>query len=178
MGKVLLYIASSLDGLIARENGDISWLDSFNSPNEDYGYTALKKKTGALVMGARTYEKMLSFGEWPEDKNNPTYVVSKKQLEGVKGVNIIFWRKGSLAKLASQIKKSTKKDVWLVGGAKLAQGFLKEKLVDEIILSIIPVVLGNGISLFGEAGKETSLKLLKEKAYANGIVQLHYKVLK
>jgi dihydrofolate reductase len=178
MSKVILYIAASLDGFIARRDGDLSWLTQHQNPDgNDYGYSELIESTGATIMGAKTYEWLLQFEEWPESKERPTYVITRRKLKAVPGANIIFCS-GDLKRLVSTIQQKSTKDIWLVGGAALAQSFLREGLVDKIILSVIPLLLGDGISLFGSLQRGVNLKLLNEKAFKSGIVQLHYEVQK
>lgn len=178
MSKVILYIAASLDGFIARPDGDLSWLTQHQNPDrQDYGYSELIKSTSATIMGAKTYEWLLQFEDWPESKERPTYVITHRMLKAVPDANIIFYS-GDLKDLVRAIKEKSTKDIWLVGGAALAQSFMREWLADEIILSVLPLLLGDGISLFGSLNKEVNLKLVNQKAFKSGIVQMHYQVQK
>jgi len=173
MGKVILYIATSLDGLIARSDGDISWLDKYQGGKEDYGYGDFYKNIGASIMGASTYDKALTL-DGGIDSKMPTYVVTHRKLHTQADANLTFYS-GNLSKLVSKIQKKTKKNIWLVGGGQLAQSFLKEGLVDLMILSTIPIILGEGISLFGNVKEEINFVLTDTKSYKSGIVQTHYK---
>lgn len=174
MNKVVLYIAASLDGFIARKNGSIDWLHSFESQGEDYGYPAFLESIGVVVMGSKSYEQAITFGEWPY-KNTPSVVVTTRELKGVEGEDITFYD-GDLKMLISRLKGQTTKDIWLMGGATLIQSFLKENLVDEIFLFEVPVLLGEGLSLFGSLEKDLKLELVNSKSYKTGIVELHYKL--
>jgi dihydrofolate reductase len=174
MSSVILYIAASLDGFIARKNGDVSWLDAYEAGEEDYGYADFYKGVGASVMGSKTYEKSLTFSDGI-DKKMPTYVVTGRNLKAPAGANTVFYS-GSLVELVSNIRKETEKNIWLVGGGLLAQSFLREDLVDRIILSTTPIILGDGISLFGNLKKEIDIELIEVKSYESGIVQADYKI--
>lgn len=174
MGKVILYIATSLDGFIARSDGDISWLDKYQGGKEDYGYGDFYKNVGVSIMGANTYEKALTL-DGGVDKKMPTYVITHRKMPIVADANITLYS-GNLSKLVSKIQKKTKKNIWLVGGGQLAQSFLRAGLVDRIILSTIPIILGEGISLFGNVRKEIQLALTNTKSYKSGIVQTHFRL--
>jgi len=163
--KVILYIAMSLDGFIARKNGSVDWLDKFNSSGEDYGYKKFYDSVNTVVMGSITYKQVLSFGEFPY-KDKDCFVFSKK----IKQSQYVNFVKGDVKKF---IEKENKK-IWLVGGANLANQFLKYNLIDEFIIFIMPVLLGNGIRLF-ETNKELPLKIKNTKFYKSGVIELHYK---
>jgi len=172
MSSVILYIATSLDGFIATSDGDISWLDKYQGGKEDYGYSEFYKNVGASIMGANTYEKSLTL-TGGIDKKMPTYVITHRELQTMADANISSYS-GNLSELVNKIQKKTKKNIWLVGGGQLTQTFLKEDLLDRIILSTIPIILGEGISLFGKVRKEINLKLEESRSYESGIVQTHY----
>lgn len=174
MGKVVLYVAASLDGFIATSDGDVTCLDKYQGSEEDYGYHDFHERLGASIMGANTYEKALTL-IGGINKKLPTYVVTQRRLPVHPDAEVIL-HSGSLSDLLRKIKKRTKKDIWLVGGGRLTQSFLKEKLLDEIVLSTIPIVLGEGISLFGNTRKEVNLKLVETRVYEIGIVQTHHRV--
>jgi len=174
MSKVILYIAASLDGFISRKDGDISWLDKYNGGIEDYGYADFYRNIGACIMGSKTYEKALTIKSGIDYKM-PTYVVTSRRLSSPTGAVVTFYS-GDLTKLVATIKAKTRKDVWLVGGGQLARSFFEHGLVDDIILSTIPVILGGGISLFADLKKEIQLNMVKSIAYDIGIVQTYYVV--
>jgi dihydrofolate reductase len=172
MSKIVLYISSSLDGFIARRNGDITWLDEFNVEGEDYGYSEFLNGVDIIVMGSKTYEQVLSFSKWPYE-GFKTYVLTGRKLDRVDGAEVKFYS-GYLDSFVHNIKHESRKNIWLVGGATVAQNFLRQRCIDEIILSIIPIILGDGISLFKSEDGEIHLVLLQSKSYSNGLVQLHY----
>ena len=168
MGKIILYIASSLDGYIARENGDVDWLPI----NTDSGYDNFYKSIDTVIMGKKTYDQILTFGDYPY-KGKKSYVFTRND-SLTKDENVEF---ASNVEEFSRNLVSSKGNIWLVGGSELFSAFLEHKLVDEIILSIIPTVLGKGIPLFQNINQETNLKLIKTTEYS-GLAELTYKVLK
>ena len=173
MGDVILYIAASLDGFIATSDGGLDWLDKCKRDDEDYGYRDFYGRVGASVMGARTYEKSIML-KGAIDEHMPTYVVTHRERFAQEHSNVVL-HSGDLRELLYIVKKKTEKDIWLVGGGQLAQSFLRESLLDEIILSTIPIILGEGISLLGSIGKEVELTLKENRLYPTGVVQARYR---
>ncbi len=171
MSKVIIYIAASLDGYIARKNDDISWLDAYQKVGEDYGYANFIKTIGTAIMGARTYAQSLKHPE--RMLKMKTYVLSHKQMPVQDGFDVTFY-KGNLKKLVEKIKTENEKDIWIVGGGKVVSSFLNEGLVDEVLHFVVPVLIGNGIPLYSTSLKETKFMLLESKKYKSGIVKLHY----
>jgi dihydrofolate reductase len=167
--KVLVYIASSLDGYIARENGKIDWLPT----NTDSGYDEFYKSIDTVIMGKKTYDQILTFGEYPY-KEKKSFVFSRDN-SLTKDENVEF--ASNVEEFTRKFISSSKGNIWLVGGSELFSAFLQHKLVNEIILSVIPIVLGKGISLFQNINQEIKLELMKTTKYS-GLVELHYKVLK
>lgn len=170
--KIILYIAQSLDGFIAREDGSLDWLTQYDSKDQDYGYNDFLKGIGVVVMGNNTYRQVLTFGDFPY-KNKACFVfsndISKTNENDVTFVN------GDVAKIIEEIKKNHKGDIWLVGGAMLIDEFLKHEMVDEFIVTTIPVIIGRGIPLFSKDNSENKLQLVEIKSYKNGLLQAHYK---
>ncbi|MDH3825753.1 MAG: dihydrofolate reductase family protein [Nitrosopumilus sp.] len=169
MRKFILFIASSLDGYIARENGDIDWLPE----NTVSGYDEFYKTIDTVVMGKKTYDQVLTFGAYPY-KDKKSYVFTRNN-DQTKNKNTEFV--SDIDKLVKDIITNSGKNIWLVGGAEIISSFVNYGFVDEIILSIVPVALGKGIPLFKNIQKETKLELIKTTNYDN-LVELQYKVLK
>ena len=169
MGKIILYIASSLDGYIARENGDVDWLPQ----NTSSGYDEFYKSIDTVIMGKKTYDQVLTFGAYPY-KGKKSFVFSRND-SLTKDENVEFV--SNVEEFTGKLISSSEKKIWLVGGSELVSAFFNYNFVDEIILSIIPVVLGKGIPLFKNINKETKLELMKTTEY-DGLVELRYKVLK
>ena len=173
MKKVVLYIAMSLDGYIADKEGKVDWLKGQNG-NEDMidTYSDFIKEVDTVVMGWNTYRQIiteLSPNQWVYS-DLTTYVITHRQLPPTENIKFIQENPCDLVK---RLKQEQGKKIWICGGAKIVQALLKEKLIDEYTISVIPTILGAGIRLFGETVKEIELKLLSTFTY-NGIVELIY----
>lgn len=174
-GTITLYIASSVDGYIAAADGGVSWLEPFEqsaSGEEIERYDAFFESVDCLVMGSRTYEQVLGFGDWPYGET-PTVVVTSRDLPSATDAVERF--DGTVASLVDRL--TTQYDhVWLVGGAALAQSFLDQTLVDQLRLSLIPVLRNGGIRLFDGEGEPAALTLVETTTTDTGIVELTYDI--
>ncbi|QRV16819.1 dihydrofolate reductase [Haloterrigena salifodinae] len=172
-GTVTLYIAASLDGFIATADGGVEWLEEYASDGEngaDGSFKAFFAGVDCLVMGSRTYEQILSFDEWPYGER-PTFVVTGRDLPlATDRVELVA---GDLHELVDRLEERYDRS-WLVGGAALAQSFLREGLVDEIRLTVVPVLLGGGIRLFTDDGAERALETVECTSFESGLVELRY----
>ena len=179
--KVTIHMVSSLDGIIAKKDNSVSWFESTdNYENGVVGENAeeFMKTIDCFVMGSRTYEHALELSKnfgWAYG-DVPTIVVSHRNLP-IDRKNIEIYS-GDLDKLVNERLKPNYKNVWLVGGAILAKDFIRSKLADEIRLSIIPIILGDGIPFFDHIGLEQPLHLKNITAYKNGMVELWYEIRK
>ncbi|MCB0570755.1 MAG: dihydrofolate reductase [Phaeodactylibacter sp.] len=171
MRRIRLYIAASLDGFIARRDGAIDWLSSVEKAGEDYGYTEFLGSIDTTLMGYATYAQVLTFGAFPysEQKN---YVFSRQQ-RPPDGNPVTFVAEDPAA-FVSRLRQQPGGDIWLIGGGQLNAVLLQAGLVDELILSIIPVALGDGIPLFGGQPATAQWKLLEHKVFDTGLVQVKY----
>jgi dihydrofolate reductase len=178
-GKITIHIVSSLDGIIAKKDNSVSWFET-SSPYEK-GVTAEDPETflktiDCYIMGARTYEHALELSKsygWAYG-DTPTIVVTNRNLS-IDRPNIELYA-GDLNKLVYERLKPRYKNVWLVGGALLAQEFIRLKLADEIRLSILPIILGEGTLFFKNIRQEHALHLKDVTAYKNGMVELWYEI--
>ena len=172
MCRVVVYIATSLDGFIARKDDDISWLDPFSTDSEDYGYEDFMKNIGTAVMGARTYEQSIIHPErlLTGLKN---YILTSRSLPPAAGIDAESWN-GPLTDLIKKIRNESEQDVYVVGGGQVVSRFLNEDLIDEINQFIVPTILTDGIPLYTGLRKEVSLKLIDSMPYDTGIVKLRY----
>lgn len=168
----------SLDGFIAKPNGDVSWLETKNqyskgevlSENEIHEFL---ESIDCYIMGSKTYEHTLELG-WPYG-DKPTIVLTSRILQDNQH-NVTFYN-GDIGDFLESLTDSYQ-NIWLVGGSKLAKDFLLENLVDEIVISILPILLGDGLLFFDYIGKEIKLHLLDHKAYKDGLVELSYQIKK
>ena len=170
---VTLHVVSSLDGFIASKDNSISWMDTpgdiYENGVTDDGAEVLQS-IDCYVLGSRTYEHALQLG-WTYG-DTPTVVVTNRKLPSSR--KTVEFYSGDLKKLVGEILAPRFKNIWMVGGAMLAQSFLKLGLVDQIRLMIAPVLLGDGLHLFGNSGTEQRWNLKNVVAYKNGYVELSY----
>lgn len=171
--KVVLYIAMSLDGYIAKSNDDISFLSIVEEKGEDYGYQDFIKTIDVVIMGRKTYDKVLSFGIPFPHADKKVFVITRNQKPAKD--NITFYS-GDIVELIRSLKKENGANIFVDGGAEIVNLMLKLNLIDECIISIIPVFLGDGILLFKSGREENKLKLINSKTFNKGLVQLHYKI--
>jgi dihydrofolate reductase len=171
---VTLHVVSSLDGFIAKKDNSVSWMDSSGDVYErgvtDDGADVIES-IDCYVLGSRTYEHALQLG-WPYG-DTPTVVLSTRDLRSTR--KSVEFYSGQLKRLVGEILAPRYRNIWLVGGAMLGQSFLKLGLVDEIRLMIAPVILGDGLHLFGDSGIEQKWDLKNVVAYKNGFVELSYR---
>lgn len=171
---VTLHVVSSLDGFIAKKDNSVSWMDSSGDVYErgvtDDGAEVIQS-IGCYVVGSRTYEHALQLG-WPYG-DTPTVVLTNRELPSTR--ESVEFYSGDLKRLVDEILAPRYGNIWLVGGAMLGQSFLRLGLVDEIRLMIAPVILGDGLHLFGDSGTEQKWHLKTVVAYKNGFVELSYR---
>ncbi len=171
----LVFIASSLDGYIADKDGGLDWLESIPNPdNLDLGYIDFIKGIDAIVMGRRTFEKVCSFDcDWPYDR--PVFVLSRTleslptEYEGK--VELLG---GSPSEVLKSIHGKGYADLYIDGGVAL-QGFLEEDLIDEMIITVLPILLGDGIPLFGKLSQTMAFEHIKTEILLDEMVQSHYR---
>ena len=174
MRKVKLFIATTLDGFIARENGSLDWLFELSNPNQtDHGYNDFIKEVGIVAMGRKTYDEVLGFGvNWPYS-NCKTYILTKNNDYRVKTENT-FILNDINKDVIDNLKSHSSGNIWVVGGGNVITQFINESAIDEMTLSIIPLILGNGIRLFPDEPKETNFDLIKSESFETGVVNLTY----
>ena len=167
-----LYIAQSLDGYVADDEGGVRWLEEAGG-GEDYGYSEFYSRVGAVALGAATYEQLLSWGAGYGDI--PTWVFTHRELAVPPGADVRFTDRAPSEVVAEMDEAAGEKNVWLVGGAALAAQWIDERLLDELILFVVPLLLGGGVRLF-ERTRRTKLELVATKPYATGLVELRYRL--
>ena len=172
MTALTYYVAASLDGFIATPDGGIDWLTVAESEGEDYGYADFFAGIDALVLGRITYEQILGFGEWPY-ADKPCWVMARQTLPSSRTDVIVTDQHPSA--VVQAIAERGHRRIWLVGGGTLAGAFQAAGLITDVIVSVIPIVLGNGIPLFGASGIWQQLQLVETTPYPSGVVQLHYR---
>ncbi|HVH39686.1 MAG TPA: dihydrofolate reductase family protein [Gemmatimonadaceae bacterium] len=175
--KASIFIATSLDGFIARPDGDIDWLPvgEGNPADGDYGFSAFIETVDALVMGRGTFEKALTFGTWPYKKT--VVVLSHHPVEIPPDiVGFVEWMKGTPQEVIERLAARGVKHIYVDGGRTI-QGFLEAGMLQRLIITQIPVLIGQGIPLFGPLRRDVRLRHVSTRTYTNGLVQNEYLVL-
>ena len=170
--KVVVFIAMSLDGFIAKLDGDIGFLSVVEQKGEDYGYSEFSKSVDTVIIGRKTYDHVIEMGYDYPHQDKDVYILSRSDRQE-KGLSKYF--KGSLKGLVEELKGHRGKNIYCDGGAEVINALLNENLIDELIISIIPVMLGDGVPLFKGGRPENKLELLNVKNFDKGLVKLHYK---
>lgn len=163
----------SLDGFIAKPDNDISFLSIVEQKGEDYGYSEFVKSIDTVIIGRKSYDKVISMGFDYPHADKEVYIISRTIRPAVG--NIRFFS-GDFINLISELKTKAGRNIYCDGGAEIVAELLKNKLMDEIIVSIIPILLGEGIRLFNDKNPEQILHLVSCRQFEKGLVQLHYKI--
>lgn len=171
--QLSVFIATSLDGYIARRDGGIDWLQSVERPGEDYGYQAFADSVDTMVLGRKTYETALGFPAWPYGAFR--CIVLSHQTWPVRNGESFFC--GEPARVVEALSRAGARRVYVDGGEVIRQ-FLAAELIDDLTISVIPILLGDGIPLFKSGGTEQRLALIEGKTFPSGLVQLRYRAAK
>ncbi|HOW31697.1 MAG TPA: dihydrofolate reductase family protein [Bacteroidales bacterium] len=174
MPKIKLFIATTLDGFIAREDGSLDWLTGMPNPGQtDHGYNEFIQSIDTIVMGRKTYQEVLGFGvPWPYADcmtyvatTNSRFETSTPSTGIIRAIN---------SETIQQLRLGSSKNIWLVGGGEIITAFLNEHAIDEMIISVVPIILGKGIRLFAHQPAETHFELVSSTAFDTGVVNLEY----
>ncbi|WP_375434626.1 dihydrofolate reductase family protein [uncultured Hymenobacter sp.] len=171
MRKVVFYVAASLDGYIASPDGSVDWLP-VPPPGEDYSYTNFMASVDATLLGRTTYDQVLTFGEWPYPALT-SYVFTHNPPPETASASVEFVVEDP-AEFVAKLRQKAGNTIWLVGGSMLAAPLLAAGLVDEVMLFVVPRLLGTGIPLWGQQGHPQPLKLLRTHTWPDGMTLLHY----
>jgi dihydrofolate reductase len=170
--KVVLYISMSLDGYIATKDNSLEFLSIVEQEGEDYGYIDFVKSVDTVIIGRKTYEKVIAMGyEYPHTDKG-VYIITRTERPSIG--NFKFYT-GELHQLINRLKNQSGKNIYCDGGAEIANELIKINSVDEYIISVIPILLGDGIKLFKDGRPEQKLELVSAKQFDKGLTQLHYK---
>ncbi len=170
--KVILYIATSLDGYIAKPNDNLDFLSIVEKEGEDYGYASFIKSVDTVVLGRKTYDWIIAHVPEFHHADKKTYIITRTARPDVG--NITFYTE-DLKDLILKLKSETGKNIFIDGGAEIVNELLKENLIDEFVISIIPILVGDGVKLFKDGRPEQKLTLISTKQFETGLIQLHYK---
>jgi dihydrofolate reductase len=170
--NVILYIATSLDGYIAKPNDDLTFLSIVDQEGQDYGYADFLKTVDTVIVGPKTYDKVVSFGIDFPHADKDVYIITRTPRPDIGSAK--FYTR-DLKSLIDRLKSEKGKNIFCDGGAEIVNELLKDDLIDEFIISVIPIIVGNGIKLFQDGRPELKLELLSTKQFEKGLTQLHYK---
>lgn len=173
MRKIKLYIAASIDGYIAGNDGDLDWLMKYPITSEiNYGYDDFYQSVDTVIVGGQTYRDILNMDFiWPY-KDKTTYVITHNPADSKENIHFIS---DNIIETISRLQKDEGKDIWLVGGGILVTMLLNQDMIDEMIITTIPVILGNGVPLFPATPKESQWNLTGSNTYSNGVIQTIYR---
>jgi dihydrofolate reductase len=171
--KVIVHIATSADGYIARPDGDLDWLTSRPAPKGFYGMYDFMKTVDTELIGRKTYEMSLRLGAKFDSRR--TIVFSSQRPPADVG-SAIEWTSELIGPFVRQLRAQPGKDIWLMGGGELIASFLDEQAIDEFVISVVPVFIGDGIPLLARRHRHVRLDLHKVDQFPDGLVQLHYEV--
>ncbi len=163
----------SLDGYIAKPKDDLSFLEIVEQDGQDYGYAEFVDSVDAVIVGRKTYDKVISMGYDFPHTNKDAYIITRTPRANIGSLKFYT---GDLESLVRKLKSENGKNIFCDGGAEIINELLKSNLIDEFIISVIPILLGNGTKLFLDGRPEQKLELVSVKSFEKGLTQLHYKL--
>ena len=171
--KVIVHIATSADGYIARSDGDLEWLTSRPAPKGFYGMNAFMKSIDTKVLGRKTYEMSLRLGATFDAKNRTVVFSHHPPDSSPPGVEFVS---DAVGPFVSRLRAQPGKDIWLMGGGEIIASFLDDQAIDEFVISVAPVFIGDGIPLIARRHRQVPLELLATERFDDGLVQSRYRV--
>lgn len=169
--QLILYIACSLDGHIATADDDLGFLDVANAEGEDYGYAAFTATVDTVVLGRRTYDKVVSMGVPDPHPGRTLYVITRTPRPSQ---GDIHFHTGDVVELVRKLKAEPGKNIYCDGGAELVDTLIKHDLIDRYCITRVPVLLGGGIRLFRDGRPTHALRLIESRSFPTGLVQSWY----
>jgi dihydrofolate reductase len=172
--NVIVHIAASADGYIARPNGDLEWLTSRPAPKGFYGMNTFMKSIDTMLLGRKTYEVSLRIGGKFDARSRS--IVFSRQAPPADAPSGVEFVNSAIAPFVRDLREQPGKDIWLMGGGELIASFLDEHAIDEFVISVVPVFIGDGIPLIARRHRHVPLDLHSVERFDDGLVQLHYRV--
>lgn len=173
---VIVHLATSADGFIARPDGDLEWLTSRPAPDGFYGMNAFMRSIDTKVLGRKTYEASVRLGAKFDSKSR--YIVFSRHAPPADAPSGVEFVNGAIGPFVSRLREQPGKNIWLMGGGDLIASFLDAQAIDEFVVSVVPVFIGDGIPLIARRHRHVPLTLQSVERFADGVVQLHYGVQK
>jgi len=171
--KLVLYISSSVDGFISKPGDVLSFLNPMYIEGEDYGYAEFVNSIDTVIMGRKTYDWVMNVVDTFPHADKEAYIITRSKKPSI---GTTHFYNGDLTALVNRLKNQEGKNIYCDGGAQLVNELLKLDLIDEFIVSVVPVLLGGGVKLFQTGIPERTLKLISVREYQTGMVQYHYAV--
>jgi dihydrofolate reductase len=172
--RVIVHIATSADGYIARPDGDLEWLTSRPAPAGFYGMNAFMQSIDTKLLGRKTYDMSLRLGAKFEPKNR--YIVFSRHAPPADAPSGVEFVSEAIGPFVSRLRAQPGKDIWLMGGGEIIASFLDELAIDEFVISVAPVFIGDGIPLIARRHRFVPLELLSVERFEDGLVQSRYRV--
>ena len=172
--KIIVNIATSADGYVARPDGNLDWLTERPAPKGFYGLPEFERSTDAKILGRKTFDRSLQLGA-RFSANSVHYVFSRRLAPASVPAGVTFVTE-SIGAFAERVRAQAGKNVWMMGGGEIIASFLDEGAIDEFIISVVPTFIGEGIPLLAPRHREVALRLLRVQEFPDGVVQLHYEV--
>jgi len=170
--NVIVHIATSADGYIARPDGDLEWLTSRPAPAGFYGMTAFMRSIDTKLLGRKTYEESLRMGA--KFDSGARTIVFSRHAPPADAPSSVEFVSGAIGPFVSRLREQPGKDIWLMGGGELIASFLDEQAIDEFVISVAPVFIGDGIPLIARRPRHVPLDLHSVERFEDGLVQLRY----
>ena len=172
--KIIVHIATSADGYIARRDGELDWLTSRPAPKGFYGLPRFERTIDAKILGRLTFDLSVKMGA-TFNGDDVHYVFSRHPPPASVPAGVEFVTQ-SISAFVERLRKAAGKNIWLMGGGELIASFLDEQAIDEFIISVVPTFIGEGIPLIAPRHRDVPLRLVSVRRFADGVVQLHYEV--
>ena len=172
--KIIVRIAASADGYIAGPDDDLEWLTSRPAPKGFYGMNAFMKSVDTMLLGRKTYDASLRLGGKFDSKNR--YIVFSRHAPPAGASSDVEFVSDPIGPFVDRLRKQPGKDIWLMGGGDLIASFLDEQAIDEFVVSVVPVFIGDGIPLIARRHRHVPLELQSTESFEDGLVQLYYRI--
>jgi len=172
--KIIVHIATSADGYIARPDGDLDWLTSRPAPKGFYGMPEFTRTVDAKILGRKTFDLSVEMGAHFR-VDDPHYVFSHRPAPASAPAGVEFVAQ-SIGAFVKRLRAQAGKNIWLMGGGEIIASFLDENAIDEFIISVVPILIGEGIPLIAPRHREVPLHLRAVKPFPDGVVQVHYDI--
>lgn len=172
--KFIVNLATSADGYIARTDGNLDWLTERPVPKGFYGMPEFERSIGAKILGRKTLDRSIELGAH-FSANDTHYVFSRKPAPAVVPAGVHFVTE-SIRTFVERRRAQAGKNLWIMGGGEIIGAFLDEDAIDEFIITVVPVFIGEGIPLLPPGRRQVALRLLRAQPFPDGVVQLHYEV--